>query len=76
MRYEYFDYPEDFIFDYQNKVQNTNQKDVQKAAQKYLQPSQLVTLVVGNKQAMTSSLDSLETEITDLDVTIPQASQS
>ena len=76
MRYEYFDYPEDFIFDYQKKIQKTSQKDIQKVAQKYLQPSQLVTVVVGNKQAMNSSLDSLKTEITTLDVTIPQPSQS
>jgi len=76
MRYEYFDYPEDFIFDYQNKVQNTNQEDVQKVAQKYLQPSQLVTLVVGNQQAINPSLDSLGTEVNNLDITIPKPSQS
>lgn len=76
MRYEYFDYPEDFIFDYQNKVQKTSQKDVQKVAQKYLQPNQIVTLVVGNKQAINPPLESLETEINTLDITIPQPSQS
>ena len=76
MRYEYFDYPEDFIFEYQDKVQNINQKDVQKAAKKYLKPNQLVTLVVGNKQAMKPPLDNLKAEITTLDVTIPQPAQS
>ena len=76
MRYEYYDYPEDFIFEYQDRVQNTNRQDIQQVAQKYLQPNQIVTLVVGNRQAMKPDLDSLETEITTLDVTIPQPQQS
>ena len=76
MRYEYFDYPEDFIFEYQDKVQNTNQEDIQKAAQKYLQPNRIVTLVVGNETAMQPSLDTLEAEITTLDINISPATKS
>ncbi len=76
IRYEYFDYPEDFIFKYQDKVQNTNEEDILKVAQKYLQPNQIVTLVVGNRQAMKPPLSSLEQEINLVDVTIPQLGQS
>ncbi len=76
IRYEYFDYPEDFIFEYQDKVQNTNEEDILKVAQKYLQPNQIVTLVVGNRQAMKPPLSSLEQEINLVDVTIPQLGQS
>ena len=76
MRYEYFDYPEDFIFEYQNQVQNTSRKDILDVAQEYLQPDQLVTLVVGNIQGIKPPLDSLEQEINLVDVSIPQATKS
>lgn len=76
MRYEYYDYPEDFIFDYQQQVQKTTQEDILRAAQEYLQPDRIVTLVVGNQQAMNPPLSSLATEINLVDVSIsaPEAS--
>jgi zinc protease len=76
MRYEYFDYPEDFIFTYQDKVQNTSREDILDAAQKYLQPDQLVTLVVGNVKGMNPPLSNLEEEISLVDVSIPQPAKS
>ena len=76
MRYEYFDYPEDFIFEYQDKVQNTTQEDILKAAQKYIKPDKLVTLVVGNKEAMNPPLNSLASEISPVDVSISPPSNS
>jgi len=76
MRYEYFDYPEDFIFEYQDKIQNTTREDILNAAQEYLQPNRLVTLVVGNVEGMNPSLDSLKQEVTLVDVSIPQAARS
>ena len=76
MRYEYFDYPEDFIFKYQDKVQNTTQKDILKAAKKYIKPDNLVTLVVGNKEAMNPSLSNLSEEINLVDVSIAQPGNS
>ncbi|MGL5793910.1 MAG: M16 family metallopeptidase [Waterburya sp.] len=76
MRYEYFDYPEDFIFEYQKQVQNTTEADILQVAQQYLQPDKLVTLVVGNSQAMNPSLDSLAKNINTVDIAIPQATRS
>jgi zinc protease len=76
MRYEYFDYPEDFIFTYQDKVQNTSREDILDAAQKYLQPDQLVTLVVGNVKGMNPPLSNLQEEIRLVDVSIPQLAKS
>ena len=76
MRYEYFDYPENFIFEYQKKVANTSQKDILGVAQEYLQPDQLVTVVVGNVQAMTPPLSSLKQEINLVDISIPQTGKS
>ncbi|MGL4879989.1 MAG: M16 family metallopeptidase [Waterburya sp.] len=76
MRYEYFDYPEDFIFEYQEQVQNTTEADILQVAQQYLQPDKLVTLVVGNSQAMNPPLDSLAKNINTVDIAIPQVTRS
>ncbi|MEM8830710.1 MAG: pitrilysin family protein [Cyanobacteria bacterium P01_G01_bin.19] len=76
MRYEYFDYPEDFIFEYQKKVQKTTKEDILEAAQENIQPDKLVTLVVGNKTAMNSALSALAQKITVVDVSIPQPDNS
>lgn len=76
MRYEYFDYPEDFIFAYQDRVQDTTREDILTAAQEYLKPERLVTLVVGNVKAMNPSLSSLKEEINLVDVSIPQPAKS
>ena len=76
IRYEYYDYPEDFIFEYQDQVQNTSREDILDVAQEYLQPNQIVTLVVGNVEAMNPALSSLEQEINLVDVSIPEPTRS
>ena len=72
IRYEYYDYPEDFIFEYQDEIQNTSREDILDAAQEYLQPNQIVTLVVGNVEAMNPALSSLKQEVNLVDVSIPE----
>jgi zinc protease len=76
MRYEYFGYPEDFIFQYQRAVKATTIQDVQRVAQKYLQPDRIVTLIVGNAQAIQPPLSSLGGEVKIVDISIPQPTQS
>ena len=76
MRYEYFGYPEDFIFEYQKQVKKTSVKDILKVAKEYLQPDKMVTLVVGNSQAINPPLSSLEQEVTTVDISIPQPTKS
>lgn len=68
MRYEYFGYPEDFIFQYQEGVKNTTVEDIRRVAQQYFKPEQLVTLVVGNAAAITPSLDTLDENVTTITV--------
>jgi zinc protease len=71
LRYEYFGYPDDFIFRYQQGVAATTIADIQRVASMYLQPDQLVTLVVGNAAAIQPPLTSLNAgAVTAIDVTI------
>lgn len=74
--YDYFGYPADFIFQYRKAVEATTIADVQRVAQKYLQPDKLVTLVVGNEKEIQPSLSTLGQPVTAVDITIPKASQS
>lgn len=74
IRYEYYGYPSDFVFRFQKSVENTTIEAVQAAAQKHLNPDQLVTLVVGNPEAMQPALEVLspDTTVTNIDITIPK----
>ncbi len=76
MRYEYFGYPSDFIFQYQRGVKATTIEDVQRVAQEYLQPEQIVTLVVGNQSEINPPLSSLGKDVKTVDVSIPQSGRS
>ncbi|MBX2864718.1 MAG: insulinase family protein [Leptolyngbyaceae cyanobacterium MAG.088] len=71
MRYEYYGYPEDYIFQYQNAVKEMTAAKVHAAAKRHLQPENLVTIVVGNAQKLQTDLESLGQTITPVDVTIP-----
>jgi zinc protease len=72
IRYEYFGYPKDFIFQYRKGVEATTAADVQQAARKHLKPDQIVTLVVGNEKEIQPVLSSLNQSVKTLDITIPQ----
>ncbi|NEP21353.1 pitrilysin family protein [Moorena sp. SIO3I6] len=76
MRYEYYGYPEDFIFRYQKGVTATTIEDVQRVAEKYLKPDQIVTVVVGNASQIEPALTSLSQDVTVLDITIPKPKNS
>jgi zinc protease len=73
MRYEYYGYPSDFIFQYQRAVSAITAEHIQKAAQTHLRPDQIVTLVVGNAAAINPPLGNLtpNREVRSIDVTIP-----
>lgn len=71
MRYEYFGYPPDFLFQYQQKVKATTAEDVLRVAQKYLHPDRFVTLVVGNDKEIQPPLTRLGDSVETVDITIP-----
>ena len=74
IRYEYYGYPQDFVFQFQDQVRETTAAQVQAAAQARLSPEQLVILVVGNPAQIQPGLDALapNTAVTPVDITIPQ----
>jgi zinc protease len=71
MRYAYFGYPKDFIFQYQKGIKAATAADVQRVAQAHLKPDQFVTLVVGNNQAIQPPLTELQARVTPIDISIP-----
>jgi zinc protease len=70
MSYEYYGYPEDFIFKYQQGVKETTIEDVQRVAQTHLQPENIVILVVGNETQIQPPLSELDSDIKLVDITI------
>lgn len=73
LRYDYFGYPPDTLFRYQQGVARTTIADIQRVARTYLNLNKLVTLVVGNSPAMQPPLESLSfaKSVTAIDITIP-----
>ncbi|MGL5061823.1 MAG: M16 family metallopeptidase [Microcoleus sp.] len=73
MRYEYYSYPDDFIFRYRRSIEAATIADVQRVAKTYLKPENLVTLVVGNTDAIQPPLSSLgnSVKVQSIDITIP-----
>lgn len=72
IRYEYYGYPSDFVFQYRDGVESATVAEVLAAAQANLKPEQLVTLVVGDTAEIDPALSTLGLEMTPLDVTIPE----
>ncbi|BAZ53917.1 processing proteinase [Nostoc sp. NIES-4103] len=76
VEYEYYDYPADFLFRQQKAIAATTEADVQRVAQQYIKPDNMVTLVVGNQTAIQPPLTEIATQITPIDITIPGSGTS
>nr|MDJ0704103.1 insulinase family protein [Leptolyngbyaceae cyanobacterium MO_188.B28] len=74
IRYEYYDYPSDFVFQFQRGVEAATIEDVLQAAKTHLKPDQLTTLVVGNAAEIDPPLTNLgdNLKVTPVDITIPE----
>jgi zinc protease len=74
IRYEYYGYPSDFVFQFQQGVENTTAEQVKMAAQENLKPEDLVTVVVGNLAEINPPLQELgeNVTVTKVDISIPE----
>jgi hypothetical protein len=74
MRYEYFGYPKDFLFQYQKAISAVTRADVLRVAKEKLRPEDLAIVAVGNPKEFGKPLTTLG-KVTDLDLTIPEPKQ-
>ncbi len=68
LRYEFYGYPEDFVFQFRTGIEETDSEAVLAAAQEHLKLDQLVTLVVGNAEEIEESLEELGEEVIEPEV--------
>jgi len=72
VRYRYFGYPDDFIFQYQKAIEQVTTADVLRVAKQYLDPSKFVIVVTGNPKDFGASLSTLELPVENIDLSIPK----
>jgi len=73
MRYAYYDYPSDFIFQYRRELQAVTPDSVQQAANRHLKPDQIITVVVGNEAEIDPPLQALgQGEVTSVTIAMDQ----
>lgn len=70
MTYEYYGYPNDFLQQTKDNIEKVTKADVQRVAQKYLQPDKVRILVVGKVEDFDEPLSVLGT-VNEIDITIP-----
>lgn len=77
VRYEYYGYPQDFVFQFREAIAETTVAAVQAAAQEHLNPEDLVILVVGNTADIQPPLSTLTPDqpVTQVDISIPQPAE-
>jgi zinc protease len=71
LRYEYYGYPKDFIFQYQKAVEAVTRADVLRVARAYLRPQDFTIIVVGNPAEFGNPLAGLGLPVKPIDLTIP-----
>jgi zinc protease len=69
--YEYWNYPKNFIFEYQKAVQAVTKADVMRVAKEHLHPERLAVVAVGDPKDFGKPLSALG-EVKELDIRIPQ----
>jgi len=70
---EYYGYPRDFFQQYQKAVSAVTREDVMRVARQRFDPAKLTMVVVGNPILFGQGLESLNTSVQKLDLTIPEA---
>jgi zinc protease len=71
MRYEYYGYPKDFLFQYQKAIAAVTRADVLRVAKEKFLPENLAIVAVGNPKEFGKPLSALG-EVKMIDLTIPE----
>jgi len=71
MRYEYFGYPKDFLFQYQKAIAGVTRADVLRVAKEHIHPDELAIVTIGNPKEFGKPLTTLG-KVSELDLTIPE----
>jgi predicted Zn-dependent peptidase len=74
MRYEYFGYPKDFLFQYQKAIAAVTRADVLRVVKEHIRPEDLAVVAVGNPKEFGKPLTTLG-KVSELDLTIPEPKQ-
>ena len=72
VRYHYFGYPDDFIFQFQKAIGQVTREDVLRVAKEHLDPSKFVFVVTGNPKDFGEPLSTLELPVSNIDLSIPK----
>jgi len=75
LRYEYYDYPQDFVEQLMAGIRKVTQADVKRVANEYLHPEKFALLVVGKASDFETPLSTLG-DVTEIDITIPPPSSA
>jgi len=70
--YEYFGYPKDFMFQYQQAVAKVTKADVLRVSKTHFQPENFTIVAVGNPKEFGKPLEDLKLPVQKIDLTIPE----
>ena len=73
LRYEYYEYPQDFVEQLMAGIREVTKVDVKRVADEYLHPDKFTLIAVGKASDFDRPLDMLG-EVTEVDITIPPPS--
>ena len=73
LRYEYHDYPQDFVEQLMAGIREVTKADVKRVAAQYLHPDKFTLIAVGKASDFDKPLDTLG-DVTEVDITIPSPS--
>ena len=68
MRLDYYSYPQGYLEDYRQLIQAVTIADVKRVAHKYLQPTQLQIVLVGDSQQYRDDILKLDMAVEEIDL--------
>ena len=72
VRLNFYNYPDNYLETYQQKIDSVTVADVQRVARQYLHPDNLQIVLVGNSQLYTDSLETLGLPVENIKLEQPQ----